>query len=409
MPSVAFNRRPYRAFLSHSHVDKSFVDKLYVWLSEFAGMKVWYDSVEFPNGLVASELGNALERCKSAILILSEKSVSSGWVEEEWNISVEQKNFTPDFQIIALKLDKCTLPAALRARKWIEVQEGELSASVACQVLEGLHWYSTQPSEVSRPAFYLSRGNQTAEQLLSRCRSAGYRFVRDSPDQEHFSETRIKNLIASTSGVCAFVSNRGAGATSKYILEEIRYAQEMNVPVLAILDPGVARTSIDEILPKKHSVIEKAELDSEQVESLAEDFLDRAPRPLRGAHCFLGHAFTQDQRPAWQMAKRIAEVVSGLPCVSGDDLTGDSAQQQIVEKIASSAISIFDISEERLNSCIEAGVARGAGVRYELVCKGPRHRPPFLFRDKQVFFYETTTDLLGLVRKLMFDFRRVVS
>ena len=66
--------------------------------------------------------------------------------------------------------------------------------------------------------------------------------------------------------------------------------------------------------------------------------------PLRGAHCFLGHAFSQDQRDLWQMARRVAEVVSGLPSVSGDDLTGDNAQSQIVEKIAKAARSVFSTS-----------------------------------------------------------------
>jgi len=413
--SLPINKRSYRTFLSHAHADKGFVDRLHVWLKDYAGMRVWYHSLEFPTGLVASELGNAIERCQSAIIVLTKKSVESGWVEEEWNICIEQKHSLPDFQILMLNLEQCTPPAPLRARKWIEVNNGEISADVGRQVIEGLHWHQTQPSDLARTSWYLSRGNrpsevENSEKVLSRCRNAGNRFVRDAPDQFKFSEARVKNIMASTSGIAAFVPDRGSQNTSKYILDEIRYAQEINIPALVVLDRGLPRSLIDPILPRDNLVIDSDAIGSDASEMEIEEFMERVPAPMRGAHCFLGHAFSQEQRGLWQMARRVAEVVSGLPSVSGDDLTGDNAQSHIVEKISKSALSIFDITDNRLNSCIEAGVARGAGVRYELVSLEPRHSPePFLFRDKQVFFYKTPAELLGLVRKLVLDFRRVVS
>lgn len=36
MDGVSFQRRLYRAFLSHAHADKAVVDDLYAWLSETA-------------------------------------------------------------------------------------------------------------------------------------------------------------------------------------------------------------------------------------------------------------------------------------------------------------------------------------------------------------------------------------
>jgi TIR domain len=412
MADLAFNKRPYRTFLSHAHVDKGFVDKFYQWLTDFADIPVWYDSVEFPSGLVASELGRAIEDCQSAIIILSNDSIQSRWVEEEWNICVEQKNSAPDFQIMMLNLDRCKPPPSLRVRKWIDVYDQELAPQVACQIIEGLHWFSTRPSELNRSTFYLSRGSrpsevEKSETVLSRCRNAGCRFVRDSPDQDKFKEERIKDIISSTSGMFAFVPNRGGGATSKYILDEVQFAKEINVPAIVLLDAGVSKSTVEAIVPKEHIIVE-AMGDAEGIDERVHDFIEGARPPLRGAHCFLGHALDQEQRQLWDMARRVAEAVSGLECYSGDELTGDSAQKQIVERIGTSAISIFDISNDRLNTCIEAGIARGAGARYELVCKGPRRHPPFIFRDKQVRFYDTPAELLGLVRKLVFDFRRVV-
>ena len=249
VPSLPINKRSYRTFLSHAHADKGFVDKLHIWLKDYAGMRVWYDSLEFPTGLVASELGNAIEKCQSAIIVLTQSSVSSGWVEEEWNICIEQKHSVPDFQILMLNLEQCALPAPLRARKWIEVKNGEISADVGRQLIEGLHWFQTQPAGLGSTAWYLSRGNrpnevEASERLLSRCRNAGHRFVRDAPDQFKFVEDRVKAIMASTSGVIAFVSDRGEQNTSKYILDEIRYAREINVPALIVLRPG--------LLPRGH-------------------------------------------------------------------------------------------------------------------------------------------------------------
>jgi hypothetical protein len=415
MTDLPISKRAFRSFLSHAHVDKKeFVDELHSWLSEFAGMKVWYDSVEFPSGLVASELGKAIENCQSAIIVLSEKSIASGWVEEEWNICVEQKNSNPDFQIVTINLDGCRPPAALRVRKWIDANNAELSPLVACQLIEALHGYATRPSENSRSTFYLSRGSrpsevEQSERVLARCRNAGCRFVRDAPDQYSFNEERIKDIIASCGGVFAFLPNRGQGSTSKYILDEIRYAKDLNVPAIVFLEPGVPASAIDEILPKEHVVIEIGDGSASDLDQQTQEFIERVPPPLRNAHCFLGHGFQPAERELWKMARRVAEATSGLACISGDDLAGESAQRQIVDKIRTSAINIFDISEDRLNSCIEAGIARGAGARYELVCRGPRRRPPFIFRDKQAFFYDTPTELLGLVRKLLFEYRRLVT
>jgi hypothetical protein len=412
MAELSINKRPFRTFLSHAHVDKGFVDKLHLWLADFAGLRVWYDSVEFPSGFVASELGRAIENCQSAIVVLSNDAVRSGWVEEEWNICVEQKHATPDFQIVMLNLDQCVPPASLRARKWIDVQDTSLSPQVACMILEGLHWHSTRPSEFNRSTFYLSRGSKPAEveeseKLLSRCRNSGCRFVRDAPDQFKFVEDRVKAIMASTSGIFAFVPNRGEGMTSKYILDEIRFAKEINIPAFIVLAAGVAKSTVEEIAPKESTIVDAA-AGGDRTDEFVQDFIERARAPLRGAHCFLGHDLAQEQRELWTLAKRVAEATSGLPCISGDELTGENAQQQIVDRIRTSAIGIFDISDDRLNTCIEAGIARGTGAHYELVCRAPRRRPPFIFRDKQVRFYETPAELLGLVRKLVFDFRRVV-
>src|ERR1700730_16120923 len=103
MTDPVINKRPYRAFLSHAHIDKAVVDQLHRWCSACAGMKVWYDATEFPAGaLVPQALARAITDCQAAFIVMSTASIKSGWVEEEWNISIQQQKRFPDFQIIPI-------------------------------------------------------------------------------------------------------------------------------------------------------------------------------------------------------------------------------------------------------------------------------------------------------------------
>jgi hypothetical protein len=69
---------------------------------------------------------------------------------------------------------------------------------------------------------------------------------------------------------------------------------------------------------------------------------------------------------------------------------------------------IADISDQNLNTCIEAGIARGAGTRLHLVAREPRRSPPFMFRDQQVWHYSDDVALLGIVFRLVYPYRRRV-
>jgi hypothetical protein len=66
------------------------------------------------------------------------------------------------------------------------------------------------------------------------------------------------------------------------------------------------------------------------------------------------------------------------------------------------------ISEDNLNTCIEAGIARGAGTRFHLAARTPRRRPPFMFRDQQVWHYANDIELLGRIHRIAYPYRRRV-
>lgn len=69
---------------------------------------------------------------------------------------------------------------------------------------------------------------------------------------------------------------------------------------------------------------------------------------------------------------------------------------------------IADISEDNLNTIVEAGIALGACTKLHLVARGPRHTPTFMFRDQQVEYYSDDAELLGKVHRIVYPYRRRV-
>ena len=117
--------RKYYAFLSHAHADKSFVDRLDVWLNDIAGVSVWFDARDLPAGAtIATHLGEAIGQCRAAIIVLSRSSMESGWVKEEYEAAISQRTQFREFRIIPIHIDDCEVPGFLRTTKWIDLVPG---------------------------------------------------------------------------------------------------------------------------------------------------------------------------------------------------------------------------------------------------------------------------------------------
>ena len=104
-----------------------------------------------------------------------------------------------------------------------------------------------------------------------------------------------------------------------------------------------------------------------------------------------------------------------MPCLLGHNLRTDHIQEGIAGRIRQSQATVADLTEIppsdeanatapfSLNVCIEAGIARGAGVPLYLLASGKPKSPPFMLRDKEVKFYENEADMIGLLgRKACF-------
>ena len=115
-----FNQRQYDLFLSHAHADRAFVDELYAWLTGQAGFKVFYNTSRArPGARISSMLQEELENCRGVILVVSEVSVDSEWVRDEYNIAKDESNAGSDFRIVPVRLAKAPGKKLIKGRAFM--------------------------------------------------------------------------------------------------------------------------------------------------------------------------------------------------------------------------------------------------------------------------------------------------
>ena len=416
------HKRKFFSFLSHAHADKAIVDQIESWLTNTAGLPVWYDSRYLPSGAkIASELGKAIEDCRSTIIVLSRRSVESGWVKEEFDASVDQRAQSRDqFKIIPIRIEECEVPSFLQTTKWIDIAKTGFNLDMASDLLLDLYDVDVDLELGSYRDIYVSRSWHEfpeSEPLLANavCEVAvkfGFRLVGDSPDQQGFDKnTRVKDIVSSCSGLIAILPDRGGGKTSKYMLQEIEIASAMNLPYVIVAESTVtipeplAENALEVILLEKNTINSNMDL-SNQLAPAISNLKDQWQTPPNPHYVFYGTDFDESHKQRVKLIRRLIQRVSAMPCQMGEDIRQGQIQQEIKSRIMSAFMVLADITEDNLNTCIEAGIALGAKRNLHLVACGPRHKPPFMFRDQQVWYYNNDVELLGIVHNLVRPYRR---
>jgi hypothetical protein len=422
--ATQFNLRANNIFLSHSSRDKlDFVDGLYHWLTKQAGLKVWYDR-NLVSGMVASNLGEAIDTCKAAVIVLSENSVQSRWVEAEYNL-LEEERARSDFRVATIRLGEVEPPGFLRSFKHIDVTDGHLTGTAAALLMDSL--FGGRDRAAGR-SVYVSRGWRAAdrgveERICGALQMSGLRLVCDWTDQPHYDESRVRRIIESTGGLVAILPHRGNGETSKYILREIDAARDIGVPVLVFAHRDIAlrpEWSLPDPLVFDPAMHSRADSDvADQYLNRIEEFVQSWRTPVRGEHIFLGHSLEESIDDKFQTARGMLGRITGLPVEVGGLVTGQEAQAEIIHLIREAGLCIIDITnmtypdlppkiDFALNSCIEAGIALGSDKTLYLTCRAPRRTPPFMFRNRQIWFYEDDLELIGNLRQIAAQHRRMV-
>jgi hypothetical protein len=115
-----------------------------------------------------------------------------------------------------------------------------------------------------------------------------------------------------------------------------------------------------------------------------------------------------------------------MKCLLGTDIIAAPVSQGIVEAIQRANLVLADLAsspqEDRkgvhvnINTCIEAGIAKGAGRPVFVTSLDPTsfspgvtektRQLPFMFRDSQINWYSGPTDYLAKCHKLAMNLRR---
>jgi hypothetical protein len=215
------------------------------------------------------------------------------------------------------------------------------------------------------------------------------------------------------------------------VIREIVIAKSLNLPSLIVADPRIRldRTSllaadqdINHALPSsikadpdlhlledltKSAILLEYTTSEDQIARRLEDNIEDLGYDLKtfvhSPSIFLGTEISETKN---QIMKEHIERIGGMPCIIGDRLGGEHVQELIAKKIGEASVVIADLSENNLNTHIEAGIAIGAMRRLYLIARGERRSPAFMFRDREVEPYSDDTELLGILHRIVYTHRR---
>ena len=415
MNELPIHKREFHAFLSHAYTDKVIVDRINSWLSEVAGVPIWYDARYLQaSAQIATELPKAIIQCRAMIIILSKTSVTRGWVREEYEFAIGQRTRFKDFRIVPVRIEECEVPGFLETTRWIDLRNGNLDLETANELLISLYYDDAAIESGKTRDIYVSRTWRESEAFLADYVSklvdkAGFRLIGDSKDQAGFNEgDRIKSIISSCGGLVAILPDRGQGITSEYMLKEIKLAQDLCIPCLIVAESTVKLSDdlakiailmqVDEAKNGGSAILQTG------IEKLMEDW----KKPNHPHYIFFATDFNVENNQRNLVIKQLIQSVTAMTCIMGDKLREGEVQKVITETISRSFMMIADISEDNLNTLIEAGIARGANKKFHLIGRAPRRSPPFMFRDQQVWHYADNIELLGVIHRIAYLYRRRV-
>lgn len=420
------NNKQYDIFLSHSSCDKSFCDKLYDLLDK-AGFSVWYDNNSLlPNSHLSSDIPERIMECRALIVVLSNDSFQSPWVKEEYDFAkglYHKKELT----IIPIVIDDSEIPGFFNNHKWIDCKHG-LNPYSFFMILSAMYGSSENMRE--EKDIYVSYSWREDEQALveavfNRLRRNRYRLIGDAGDQSVYDEnnriSRIMDTCGAYVGILPYREDT-ITTTSRYILDEIRIAEEHGLPGILIAD-----SRIEDLDGISSYPILKIDPNEETVQNKLLDFISTLKVNVpKKPHVFFATNLDKERKSINGYIRNLCGYVTATRCILGEDIDNGSLQQQIIERIKNAYVMIADITGDsqchdcekpgteskdkmyRFNTCIEAGIARGANTTLFILAKEPRKSPPFMFRDMEVRYYNDDCELLALIHKDLRTHRRTI-
>lgn len=124
-----------RVFLSHSHNDKPFAQKLSQDL-ESHGVFVWIDEAEIQLGdSLIQKLSEGIDAVDFVAVLLSKASIDSPWVQKEVDIAMNQEIEGRRVKVLPLLLEDCELPGFLKGKLYADFRRADEYSFAFKQIL----------------------------------------------------------------------------------------------------------------------------------------------------------------------------------------------------------------------------------------------------------------------------------
>ncbi len=113
--------RYHGIFLSHTHRDKEFVDRLKSELNGRGVNDVWVDEAEIMVGdSLQKKIEDAITKTRYFGVVLSPRSVKSRWVKKELELAMQMELETDSVVVLPLLFEKCEIPPFLRTKVYAD-------------------------------------------------------------------------------------------------------------------------------------------------------------------------------------------------------------------------------------------------------------------------------------------------
>lgn len=424
--SESFFRRDWSGFFSYSHKNSSLAKSIVSWMNDCAGLRVFLDAHDLPAGRpVQTTLDRAIRKSRAFFLLLSPQAVASNWIYQEWEAAKEQTAAESLFRIVILvthDLPDDEIPEDLQSVTRIRLGEAGLDGAGAALLLSSLYEESTS-NETSRDVFVTRSWRagpgetEFADRACSAFTKRGFRLIGDAPRPDQDPD-RIRAIMRSCGAYLAFIPPRQPDEL-KYLLPEVKLAQETGVPAVLIADemvlahpPESLRTVGGDVVDLSGAIGIKMKdgLDASEkailqrgLEKLDDEY--RAPSSRYEVVFSLDAQSTEATRR--DEIRRIVQGITGKGCLFSYEVAGHGVSNRLTAALKDAVAVIADVSDSRSSEAwVQAAVARGAGRPVELLTRSTKKKVPLIFNDDAPERYRTDVQCLGLIHRFVFDHRR---
>lgn len=416
---LPIQKRPNDLFVSYGHADRNLVDPLVNWLRRLAGLKVWYDATSGDSSKrTTAVLADAIQASRGALFVLSSNWMASSWCRDEHEFALTEVRADNSYLLLAVRVEDVDIPPWFRIANVIDFRR--FDAGSAADLLRSMALDPPTRYDNEQDVYFSgpwSRPSKAVSPTLDSLHQMGWRLVGDSPDHPHFQDatTRISSIIGTARGLIGllpFDVSKPPYNTSPWIIEEVRIAQRLGKPCLLLAEADV------QIPPELASQAFGGRAIQTSNEgpnvtfrkALADFDEELARRPHTDAHSysFLVNSLLNEQSEMDNLVS-VVERASNMTCVLGLRLSGQHVQRAIVERIRTAGFVIADVTADKRNSLIEAGIAIGAGTPLHLLCRPPSDgsfKRRFMFEDREMNWYLNPVERLGLAYRLGRIYRR---